>query len=334
VLDFHKGSKPRNYLARHQQRHILLWVAVLAAPLVAGVVWASPGLWDWLWRAGRGTAPAVDTRLPARAPAASAPDTFRFPPPGGSREKAGQQDESGSAAEAIDWSRVRDDDLFRAAERDAWFSLFAILQQTDPTALRRQSVGRVTFIQLFRQSNEYRGKLVDLRGTLRRARLLPAPDNDLGIGEYYQLWLQPADNPRFPIVVYCLELPPGFPTGTAIEEDVQITGFFFKRWAYLATDTVRTAPVVLAGGVRWLPRPEPVATWEPSVRNMLWVILGAALFAAVVTWLVHDRTRRMGSHRPREAAGVAALADFDLPAESEPGQPPGGPGRQQQPEGR
>ncbi len=186
---------------------------------------------------------------------------------------------------------IRDDTTFRHQEHAAWFNLLSVLERTDDATLREASVGRVSFAQLFKQSGDYRGELVTLAGTIRRAHPLTPPKNEQGIERYYRLWLQPADNRTSPIVIYCLELPEAFPTGMEVSEEVELTGFFFKRWAYKAQDSLRTAPTVLSRTVDWR-KAKPRGSSAPTDAVSLVLTFGVAvLFAVVAVFYIFTRTK-------------------------------------------
>ena len=151
--------------------------------------------------------------------------------------------------------------------------------------------------------------MVTLRGTLVRAHHLTAPRNDYGIDGYYQVWLQPEDNRSYPMVIYCLHLPEGFPTGMSLSEEAEITGFFFKRWAYNARDTIRSAPVTLARTVHWYQRPEVVGKPPGGALAVLLMIAGAAAVALVVVGYVYFRTRGGGQTELASLAGAGSAGD-------------------------
>jgi hypothetical protein len=92
-----------------------------------------------------------------------------------------------------------------------------------------------------------------MKGTLRRAERLPAPANDYGVDRYWQCWMEPAGGPASPVVIQCLTLPDGMPTGLAIGEPVEVTGYFFKNFAYNAADAIRVAPVIMTLEPSWKP---------------------------------------------------------------------------------
>jgi len=200
---------------------------------------------------------------------------------------------------------IRDNTLDRPEEHAVFLHLMEILRRASPEQLQRASLGRITYAQLQRQPNQYRGKLVTIRGTVRRVVAAHAPKNDRGIDRYYQLWIQPADAPSWPMVAECLELPRGFPAGPDVSEDAQLTGFFFKRWAYIAQDQPRTAPTLLARTIEWeKPAPTPSA---PSPANWNSALIALAGVIAVAVWIAW---RWRTPPRPRRAQPGQAEPDF------------------------
>jgi hypothetical protein len=197
----------------------------------------------------------------------------------------------------IDLAAVRDNSVFRTAERHAWFRLLEKLGERPLEELESDSTGLVGFIQLFDQPKEYRGKLVTVRGTARMAYRVQAPKNNSGVEHYYVFWISPVGGPNSPICVYALESPPGFPAikdkdrdraTTALDVDVEFTGYFFKRWAYRAQDGLRVAPLVLAKAPRWTPPPPSVANpVPPSPWTTAMYILGVAAVAVTISLIAY-----------------------------------------------
>ena len=211
MLNFQRGSGAPNYLSRSYQWRLLLLVAMLGLVLFLVNEARKPENYAWLW--------AVGQQGDATDESPSAPGESRLP---GGEYFPGVEPEQLAA--------VRDDYPFLAGDTPAWFGLLTILRDTDEAALAAASGGPATYVQLLRQPSAYRGRLVTLRGTMRRVVAVPAPENDDGFEHYYQTWLTPQDDPSSLIVVYCLNLPQGFPTGAELEEPVSLVGFFFKRW--------------------------------------------------------------------------------------------------------
>ncbi len=296
-----RKRRPRNYFARREQWRLLLVILALGLVVILYFEAGDPANFRWiddLWQGGKN----AESQLakPRRAEPKrrqEVPGEFVSPLP----EKDTQRQVSGGETKFPgvrfdDLSSVRDDTPFRKAENDAWFHLLDILRKTPAAALRKSSIGRVTYTQLAQQPDAYRGELVTLRGTVRRAHRLAAPENEYGIEGYYQFWLQPAGDPADPIVIYALDVPEGFPTGMSVWADVRVTGFFFKRWSYLAQDTLRSAPTVLSRTVDWLHRP---AATDRVRRSMppVWLVVAVATAVAALT-LVYIYFRTKGKKRP------------------------------------
>ncbi|MCO6456707.1 MAG: hypothetical protein J5I93_15520, partial [Pirellulaceae bacterium] len=247
--------------------------------------------------------------------------------------------------------RVEDNTVLRAAESDAWFRLLEQLAAAEPQALTQASTGAVGYLQLYKQPDVYRGKLVTVRGQARLAYRVQAPENIYGIDAYYIFWVKPAGGPDLPLVVYSLELPPGFPQVQAkavdqaanrLNEDVEFTGYFFKRWAYAAQNGANTAPLLLARAPRWYPRTGLVARSVelPSLAATLAIVavgLGVALALTAAVFLSRRRAAAdwrpgatpresspqfehlaHGDHPTRIEATLRTLAD-DQPGESRDG---------------
>ncbi len=312
VSRFEQQRPPRNYLARREQWRVLLMVAALGLVLLLAReirqgMTIGRALQAMFGAAEEDEIPregGVDTRLMDPQEEDLIPGTFRSP-----REvkptATERTDEFFPGVKPGYLDQIRDDSFFRAAEHDGWFHLLRILAEAEPAELEEASIGRVSFAQLFRQSSDYRGRVVRLRGTVRGAFPIRSPKNDYGIDRYYQLWLFPDDNPSTPVVLFCLELPEEFPTGMDLVERAEAIGFYFKRLAYEATDTLRTAPAVLARGIDWKRTP-PIAPVEPPAPGSPWTVFGTALaFSAVMATYVYWRTRpaRAAPDRPASKPG-------------------------------
>ena len=234
---------------------------------------------------------------------------------------------------------IRDNTMSRIAEKGIWFRWFEKLRDADPEQLRSASAGPTGYLPLFKQSADYRGKLVTVRGTVHQAYRVPAPKNLLGIQNYYVFWLRPAGGPNSPIVVYCLETPPGFPKlkdkladggVTELHEEVEFTGYFFKRWAYQAAEDILVAPLVLAQAPRWTP-PTAVAPIGPTWFALAGVVavaavIGVSLVFVSLRFLPATRPSRRAADLPFELTeptpGVGRqTATDDSPVQARPDSP-------------
>ena len=217
---------------------------------------------------------------------------------------------------------VRDDMVWRPDEKTAWFRCFEKLQTATDRELKRQSLGDVGFVQLFRQTDEYRGKPVTIHGTAELVYEVAAPKNDLEIDHYFVIWLRPEDGSDAPIVAYVLELPSDFPhigrEHTRVEEAMTLTGFFFKRWAYGAQDGIRTAPLILAKRPEWEPAPPTFTADRPPRYFVVGGIVGVALLAVVLArWAyTSSNAQAVPGYSPKQ---VPTSTDFAAVAEREIG---------------
>ncbi len=323
MLQFHRTAKaPPNYLAWRQQRKLLLWVLLIGVPIIALL-----RIWDLRRTEAPQSAAAegakIDPRLPESTPLPTL-DAF-------TAEPVTEHDQTGKSHSEQDASTkffrgvipeylksVRDDTPSRPADHDACFNLFQALHRADVGELKTASLGKKSYVQLFRQPEAYRGKLVDLRGTVRRAHQLPLAKNHTGLTHNYELWLFTEDSQTNPIIVYALDLPEEFPTGMKIHEPVELTGFFFKRVAYGAKGGGMTAPTVLTKTVDWkAPSPaERTATASESRQRLQW-LMGVAVFGiillTVVMWQLNRSTRRPILQRASMSADtVEVLQDADV----------------------
>lgn len=264
----------------------------------------------WFHRAEPPPAPQVDTALrDPFAPGTAADAVLIQPEP--RPFTAGEL--LGASAEAL--QKVRDDTVFREDDREAWFQIWATLRSIDQQQLMKSATPLTGFAELYGQPRTFRGSLVRVRGTLHRLQWMKAPANDFGVDGYWQGWLEPAGGPPSPIVVYFRKLPPGMPEGLSIDERVEVVGYFFKRWAYAAKDTVRMAPLVMAIEPVWRPKTDSRPLLDAIGSVALIAMASLVLLTLLALWLANR-----GSRPPQPATPVdigKSLADVALFSPSE-----------------
>ncbi|HEX6961546.1 MAG TPA: hypothetical protein VF175_06740 [Lacipirellula sp.] len=196
------------------------------------------------------------------------------------------------------WAAVEDNAMFLDAEHEAWFLLWAQAKRYTPEELNRQAIAEVTYAQLVNQPDVYRAQAVRVRGRIVRESLKRAPKNDLGIREYHQLVLAPIGGGDWPVIVYALNLPPGFPRGDGLQEDVALTGLFFKNWSSPDGEGMGLFPVLVARSFNWhAPQAAPIAKTGGADLTGVRIGAGAALLAAIgfIVWVARQ------TRRPRTA---------------------------------
>ena len=313
------------------QYRLMMLVGMLMAVILLMFEAAKPSNWEWMWKfektVERASADSttnlvaagpIDNRLNVKeATPSQVPDSFRS-------EIATEEEFALDAISIGDpqpemFSGIEDDTFFRAEENAAWFMLLDILRQTSIAELNNRSVGEVAFAQLFHQTNDFRGKLVTVTGTIRRAHRVPASKNALGIKSYWQCWVRPMDGSNSPIVLYSLELPESVGEGMDIRQSASFTGFCFKRWAYNSASGPRVAPILLAKTVTLRETPQLLDREQatPRVRN---IVLSLALVAGLVVaglavWATRWKRSHFESHEREQVSDLAAqLGDSQLPS--------------------
>ncbi len=226
-------------------------------------------------------------------------------------------------------AQVEDDTVLWRKEFPAMFRMWEQLQAASLDELEARRSDSPSFLSLFRQPEDYRGKLVTVRGFAHQGYRLDAPANYVGIKEYTVLWVRPVGGINAPMVVYCLELPPGFPPVkhkvrdggvSELNETVSFTGYFLKRWAYLAQDGSRTAPLLLAKEPRWTPNVSPLdARQPPSAFSGVLIVLGTAAGSILIALGVYLQSRwRSAQQREYEASGERIASGLSLLEQADP----------------
>jgi hypothetical protein len=293
---------PRNYLSRTEHRRLFWRFMPPAIVLFLALSWIERA---WLRPAAPPTPAQVDTRLAGAHLERTVDDAVVIeaePEP-----FIADADELGASSSSL--ADVRDDTVFRDDDENAWFQIWMTLRSTDARALERADARAVSFIELFGQPKSFRGRLVRFTGTVHRLQKVQAPANDYNITEYWQGWVEPADGPASPIVVYFLRLPKDMPHGMRMREPVDVVGYFFKRWAYEATDTVRTAPLVMALEPIWKPLPPPPAGGTTIGGYAL--VAMAGLVIATLLAMRFAGGRRLQRDRPQPDNLTESLADVE-----------------------
>jgi len=196
-----------------------------------------------------------------------------------------------SACDQFNLALVEDNTLrSRWQEHDAWYRLLEQCQSSTIEELEKQSLGRVGYLQLYRQPEHYRGKIVTIRGTARSAYRAAARKNVYDIEKYYVFVVKPAGGPNSPMFIYSLNTPTGFPvvteksgngTTTTLDHEVEFTAFYFKNCAYRAKDTTRVAPMLIGKVPTWEGNLVTEVAWWQKLPSATAMICGLLVIAAI-----------------------------------------------------
>ncbi|MHC4404184.1 MAG: hypothetical protein ACYTG0_31405, partial [Planctomycetota bacterium] len=181
MLDFQRGQRPRNFLARREQWRLLILVMMLGLVVILMSKARDPDNYRWLaWfvesaEGGAGAPAAVEGTGGARPhdprdrPGLSdnaVSGTAISQAPAGAAGMAGSRYFPGVDESVLE--AIRDDRPVGPSEWPAWLHFLQLLTGSHEATLRRASAGSVSYVQLFEQSAEYRGELVTTGGTIRR----------------------------------------------------------------------------------------------------------------------------------------------------------------------
>jgi hypothetical protein len=206
-----------------------------------------------------------------------------------------------SDAEGGPWAAVEDNAMFLEAEHEAWFLLWEEAKRFSSAELDQQAIADVTYAQLVNQPDAYRGQAVRVRGRILREAVKRAPENSLGISEYHQLVLAPIGGGDWPVIVYSLNLPPGFPRGDGLQEDVALTALFFKNWSSPDGEGMGLFPVLVARSFPWQPaQAAAVAKAADADMTVVWIGASAAIVAAIgfIIWVARQTRRPRVAEAP------------------------------------
>jgi hypothetical protein len=299
-----KISPPRNYFRRREQLRLLVMVMSLGLVVVLINEARKPENWHWL--TGEGAEPAkpatnsdnIDTTYQPEITPEVPLDEFRISPDVNDEAEAAAHLFPGVVPAYLEV--VEDNRPHHPHEAMAWYNLWEVLSINDTKLINGASTGEVSFVELFEQPEAYRGELVTIVGTVKRAEWIGVGENTAKIDGYYKLILRMKNGPSRPVFLYVLNLPDTFPQGDKLNQDIVVTAFFYKNWPYPGQYQEYIAPVLLARDFEWI-RAEETVAWTPTVAQMLGIAFGGAIFAAGLAYIVYLRSRRMF-----DAAGAAA----------------------------
>jgi hypothetical protein len=116
------------------------------------------------------------------------------------------------------------------------------------SARPNKGVGRA---ELLRDPARFRGRVVPLRGALRRVRRVELPENlkVQGLTALYEGWVTEPSAPNDPWCVLFTALPPHVRVGGELRKQAVVSGYFFKALRYRARNQDRTAPLLIGRSV-------------------------------------------------------------------------------------
>lgn len=220
-----------------------------------------PNMWRWL-------APGREARADVGAPAA--PAEPKKPSTEFLRETIVEGPNDLDDGQMVDFKAmcrvIEDKKPLKNYEMPAYWKL-AKWSRTQPfDQLEARARKDVVFTQMWQDPDMYRGKLIRMRVHVRRALVHPAPDNDVGFKDVYELLGFTDESLSFPYFMVLTEKPDGLDLGDAVEADGIFVGYFLKVMGYETFKDKRASPVLigklkLLEGARKKKAAAPMSGW-------------------------------------------------------------------------
>ena len=189
-------------------------------------------------------------------------------------------------------------------------------------ALKRAAKNADDVVPLFNEPAAQRGRLFMLSGEALRAIEVRVSDPDIvkrfGIDHYFEVEIVTEDSQNNPIVCCLAALPPDMPLGESIHENVGVSGFFLKSWAFDAQKTSglgapgdsnrqQLAPLLIGKTLRVIKPPSSA----PQSPTLAVGIVVAILLGAAVMWQMRRAERRTLAKSDRTAASLPERIAID-----------------------
>lgn len=205
---------------------------------------------------------------------------------------------------------VENDVWLRATDTEAYYGLLHHASQVPDAALRaagqefiqqrEQKTGLPTFVDMLRNSPEFKGQPVFLRGHILQTQKASALENPFGIETIYESSLFIDDAQGNLTTIVFLDKPEGLPIGGEMVDGVEVAGYFLKLYWYPANDNqTHKAPLILARTIT-LRAPTQHGPLVPAWISYPALLIGFLVLASIV-WYVQRADRKRLVDRREEA---------------------------------
>ncbi len=269
-------EKPRRlFPARARVWHLVFMLVMTVLLMIWMAVWA--------YRADAPGEPIRD--LSGTSVVTESPSTSRADQP--------SAEDEAETIRMIELSRLRE---FVDHERDLaaepYYYSLDLARHNPPEWLEEHGRRDLTWAQLFRDPEKYRGQLVLLRGRLRRLIRDDVDANDYGLTSRYEGWLYTEDSGKYAYCVIVTDPPTGMPLG-AINESVAVAGYFLGWWRHKnQDDKLTSSPVILGHRFVWHEQPErPDVVFARSHGLAIGVAVAIVLLVFFVAFFARRKRR-------------------------------------------
>lgn len=224
---------------------------------------------------------------------------------------SGEEQPTVTEDDPLGFNLVRDDWWLTGNENPAYYGLLNKAAEVSQAELakdaiaflkqRREKTRLSTFVDMIRNTQEFRGQPVQMKGHILQTLEYEAVENPYGIETLYESTLYTDDSQSHPTTVVFLEKPDNLPVGGETVNGVTVNGYFLKTYLYPSSDeTTRKAPLILAKTLTVKP---PKVAKLPTETNafIYWGIGGGVALLAFVVVLVQrsDRKRMLENQKKR-----------------------------------
>jgi hypothetical protein len=248
--------------------------------------------------------------LPSSSASGASPEAANSP--GEKPDPAADQPLAGAAAEEapidedpierkefdFEIGAITDKESLGVGEMPAYWRLIDWQKQQTFEQLDKRGRRDLVFTHLWEHPERYRGQLVRLKLQLHRAIATDATSEAKAreLPRIYEAW-GVTDETKNPYAVVLTSLPPDFPLGYNINENVIFDGYFLKLMRFQAGDQKLHAAPLLIGQIRWHPRTMPELPFNPTYVGF--GVLGAmAVLMMIVRLTFQFRPMRRRSVLP------------------------------------
>ena len=339
-MRFGDDPKPVPYLNRKDQRRLLAMIGVLCL-VVFGVTWAArPESWYWLGPPDNESAQNNPARNETVSPKASnkhsvdvgaiSTDTSQQKTDADAKVSVKKdvaeavakpapemKNENGSTLPATadlpaKWLEVINDQVMglRVNESDTYYRVLAHISRLDDRFLKKHTRKDVLYVNLLRNPDLYRGKLITIHGTARRITQMQVGKNKYGVKKTYEAWVLTPDSGSDPIRLVSTGIDSRLPLGEKVAVEIEATGYFLKLYSYASQGGQHQAPLILAARIE----PYVVKTSVPNGTGLEPYIIVFALFIGCSTIIAATLYAR-GDRKFKQKLKTD-FPDLDVPPEN------------------
>ena len=321
-MRFEPERKPAPYLNRRDQYRLLGLIALLVMVMAGMRYVARPEAWAWFFNLQQ-VAPPEEELKPLDLDGID----FRVrtepndPLPLDTVVLANEQTPANAAPAANNLrqfpaellGQLKDQQLgLLRSEEPGILALIEHVQKTPAAELHAAADNEVGYRAVNVDPQAFRGRLIALRGVLRRYEpfaQLRTSDEETSL---FQGWLFTDDSANNPWFIICAAPNDNLNEAERMDVPVEVAGYFVKRYGYATEMGAHTAPMVVAQTFRQLNSPQPVQQPASHVAKYLFgfFTLLAALFGLVI-WRFRVSDRKFASGH------LAEIADSRLDPSSE-----------------